>query len=279
MRWKNTFLLPPLCLFISACSGVFYQPDRFMHAPPELNHTPYENLYFRSTDGTILHAWYLPPSSHALPKGIIIQFHGNAENISSHYLSLSWLTKEGYGVFTFDYRGYGQSAGEPTPEGLYQDGLAALNEAWKWKEKTKSRRFVVYGQSLGGAVAMRCFSDFPQGKNVDLVVMDSTFQSYKDVARQTLAKSWLTWIFNPLGSLLVTDRYSSESAVKKLETRLLVIHDKRDPVVNFENGQEIYNNSPSTKDLWTTDFGSHVGIFYVAGGQYRKEFINLLNSL
>ena len=146
------FYLPFFILFTS-CSHLLYQPDRILYLDPKsLNLAPKE-IFLESEPGVRLFAWYFEtrqPNS----KGTIIRFHGNAQNMSSHYLSLTWLIEKGYNLFTFDYRGYGRSEGEPDQEGTYKDALAALNLAWELHKKQSGEKFIVYGQSLDGRRAM-----------------------------------------------------------------------------------------------------------------------------
>ena len=279
LRLFKLCLVPFVLLMCVSCTSVFYQPDRFMYYPPELNGFKQQNVYFSAPDGPRLHGWFFRNSK---PKGTIVLFHGNGENLSSHYASLVWATRFGYQLFIFDYRGYGESLGTPDPEGVYQDGMAALDKAFELHRASGASKFIVYGQSLGGAVAMRCFADFKSKKETSLVVMDSTFMSYRDVAQEMLAHHWLTWIFSPLARILVSDKYATEDSVKHLATRLLVIHDKHDPLVDFENGQKIFDLAPGTpnkKELWSLDEGRHIGAFALDAMGNRKRFLTLLDSI
>lgn len=270
-------------LFLLGCTHVFYQPDRYLHFPPEKIGLKPEEINFKSADGTELFGWFFKAHTQP-PKGTLVQFHGNGENMSSHYLSLAWMVPEGYNLFIFDYRGYGKSRGDATQEGTYLDGLAGLNQAWELHQrhtgsKAGTALFVVYGQSLGGAIAMRAMADFSHQSSTDLIVMDSTFLSYKEVAQTKLASFWLTWILNPLGSLLISDEYSARDPLIKNRVKLLVIHDKNDPVIPFSIGHETYTLATSRKDFWELGESKHVGIFYPAFPKNRERFLNFLNSL
>lgn len=267
-----------LAAILAGCTTVFYQPDRYMYYPPELNGYRQENIYFPSGDGTRLHGWFYR-STAGKPKGTIVQFHGNGQNMSAHYASLVWLTREGYNLFTFDYRGYGESLAEPDPEGVYKDGLAALDKAWELHRETKAPKLIVYGQSLGGAIAMRCFVDFRHQQETSLVVMDSTFISYKDVAQETLAKHWLTWAFSPLARVLVSDKFAPEKVLERFHNRTLVIHDKEDPVVKYQNGQALFAKISAKKEFWSLDHGEHIAVFFVDQLRYRRKFLDLLGAI
>lgn len=271
-------------LLFSSCSSLFYYPSRqFYYSPKRLGYEAHE-IPFKSQDGTQLYGWYFPVREGAEVKGTIVQFHGNAENMSSHYLSLAWAVEQGYELFTFDYRGYGKSEGDPSQEGTYHDALAALDQAWTLHQKSGSKKFIpkkfiIVGQSLGGAIAMRASEDFSHINETDLIVLDSTFVSYKSVARKKLASFWLTWPFSWLGNLLVSDRYSAEDALKKNHVKLLVIHDEKDPAVPFSCSEDFYPLAQSPKLFWKLHEGGHVAAFIDSHSPYRKQFIEIIDAL
>src|SRR4051812_29836135 len=262
-------------LFLTGCSGLFYHPDRNLYLPPDKLGLEYREFAFPSRDGTELWGWLIT-TKRKNPKGTLVQFHGNAENMSSHFISLAWLVDLGYDVFTFDYRGYGRSSGEPSQEGTYNDALAALSKAWELRRGT---RFVIIGQSLGGAIAMRGLADFAHKDEVDLMVMDSTFVSYKDVARRKMASVWFLWPFSPLGIVLISDKYSAEEANKQSKVRLLVIHDEKDPGVPFGAGEELFEESGAQKEFWKLSDGRHIGVFAKDRPRNRERFLKLIDSL
>lgn len=271
--WMMFALLPVL----SACNSFFYYPDRNLYFPYQKTGYPAEEITFSSEDGTKLFAWYFP-SQKQPAKGTLIQFHGNAENLTSHYLSLVWLTKEGYNLFTFDYRGYGKSEGEPDPKGVYEDGKAALLRAHELHGESKTP-FILYGQSLGGAIGMRALADSPVAKETSFIVLDSTFHSYASIARKKLAGHWLTWITSPIGWLLVSDKYASTDAIRANQTPLLVIHDEEDPAVPFSCGSEIYEMTSGKKEMWVLKQGNHIAAFSDGTPHNRKKFLERLSNL
>lgn len=264
-------------MLLTGCSSVFYQPDPYMYFPPEAFGFEKKDLYFESSDGTGLHAWFF--AAKGSPKGTIVQFHGNAENISSHYLSLVWLVNEGYNLFSIDYRGYGESRGRPDREGIRKDALVALDQAFELHRKSQAKKFIVYGQSLGGAIVMDAFLDWPHQEQTQLIVMDSTFSSYKSVARRALKNHWLTWLFSPLGYLFVSDEHAPRHRLGELKTRLLVIHDKNDPVVTYQNGLDLFDLANNQKEFWSTDYGLHIGIFARGHTDQRNRFLKFLSEL
>lgn len=281
-RFRKFFLSLTLILFsplLSSCSSLFYYPSRSLYYLPSRLGYHAQELTFKAADGTQLYGWFFAVPEGSPVLGTIIQFHGNGENMSSHYLSLVWLVEQGYQLFTFDYRGYGKSQGDPDQKGTYQDGLAALAQAWEFHQKYGASRFIVYGQSLGGAIATRALEDFAEKSKVDLLVLDSTFVSYQSVARKKMASFWLSWPFSPLAGVLISDEYSAEQALKENKSRVLVIADREDPAVPFSCSKDFYPEISAPKEFWELNEGYHIGVFSDPHSSRRAQFLRLLDTL
>ncbi len=267
-----------LAAALPACTHLFYQPQRMGFYHPADFGFANEDVLFESSGGRKLNGWYFPPAGGAEEKGIIVQFHGNAENISTHFLSLAWVVKYGYGLFTFDYSGYGASEGSPSQQTLNEDAVAALTYAeglLKARNPAGPKKVLVaYGQSLGGAVLLRALADFPRRASIDTVVIESSFASYKEIARQKLSQHWFTWPLQPLAYLLVSDAYAPEDVIPSLAgTRILVIHGSDDAVVPIRFGKRIFELAGEPKTFWEVPHGHHIDAMTVHGDEYREKLI------
>ncbi len=266
-------------LFFS-CTHLFFQPDHFLYAPPEKLNLTYENILFDSKDGTRLHSWFLHSPIKEGREGLVVLFHGNAQNLSSHYLSVSWLVQYGYDVWVWDYRGYGLSQGEANSRGVYEDAQAALGYVEKLYSKKDYKNLILVGQSLGGNILTRALSEYPYQDKVDLLVLDSTFLSYQEMAKNRLKSVWFLWPFNFLSSLLISDEYSAKGHIKKIKIPTLVIHGKKDPVVPFIFGEEIYRElEVNPKDFWAREEGKHIDTLGNSKGDMKEEFLKLIGKL
>ena len=126
-----------LLFMLSACNSVFYYPDSLVYLTPDKLGIVYDELKIpvknsqeKDQPDTFLSAWRLH-SKQQPANGTILHFHGNAQNMTAHFLYVAWLTEFGFDVITFDYRGYGSSASLPlklsTREALFEDAIAALS--------------------------------------------------------------------------------------------------------------------------------------------------------
>lgn len=270
---------------LTGCSHVFYQPAGHKFFEPKTEGYTYNEIELQSTDGTRLMAWHFPAQETASPpppKGTVVHFHGNGENISSFYRASAWLSREGYEVLAFDYRGYGASEGEPSQEGLNADGLTALRWALDRCTRGKSKAVYAIGQSLGGAVLLRALSDL---KNEALpclkgVVIDSSFINYKSIAREKLASFFLTWPLQWLAYILVSNAYSPEDHLAiRAPVPLLVIHGDQDDVVPFHHGRKLFEKAAAPKEFWQVPGGRHIDAFFRKDPQYRNQLLGWLQSL
>jgi hypothetical protein len=275
-------LLIFLMLLISGCSSVFYQPTGIQYSSPDQFELKHDEFFFKTKepveDKVDLHAWHIKSKTATPPKGLVVLFHGNAQNISAHYLSVAWMTNQGYDVFVFDYRGYGRSGGTPNQEGIHYDSLAALEEAYKLSKKRKAKRFIVFGQSLGGIIAMRAVHDFKHKDKIDLLVQESTFSSYQGIAKSKLQEHWGTYLLSPLSYVLVSDAYASSKVLDQVKVPTLVIHGTRDLVIPHRFGKEIYQKLKGPKWYWEVKNGIHNNAFFHNNYEYRRKFLDFIED-
>jgi uncharacterized protein len=278
---KNIFFALIYLSLFASCTSVFYQPDSYLYARPDQMNIEYEDLFFYGQDKTRLHAWHLKNNKKAKKsKGLVIFFHGNAQNLSSHFVSLSWMIKHGFDVFIFDYRGYGLSQGEANGEGIALDAVSALQKGHQIYKKGQYEKLIVVGQSLGGNILMSAHQKFDSRNDIDLLVLDSTFLSFKKVANKKMRSLWPLWPLSPLAYLFISDRYCPNDYVSQIETPTLVIHGKKDGVIPFEFGEEVYKEIQApNKWFWSVDEGRHINVFAVDNNRYQKEFLELIERL
>ena len=207
---------------------------------------------------------------------MLVFFHGNAENISTHFQTLTWILKHEYDFFIFDYRGYGASAGKPDPSGILMDGRSAIRYVFNRSPKLP---LVVYGQSLGGAIALKSVIDLKNKIPIQLVAVDSTFHSYQAIGKKVLSRSFLTWIFQPLAYLLLSDAAAPGEQIGTISPiPLVVIHGEEDSVVEPEFGKKIFELGKEPKEFWSIPKGRHTDSFWKHKGVYRVKLLEALEK-
>ena len=251
--------LSPIWLCVGCANQLFYYPTRISYSTPDAREQAYEDVYFASRDGTLLHGWFVPASGD--PQGTVIYFHGNAQNITAHFWFVNWLPEAGFNLFAFDYRGYGLSEGEPSRRGIYEDSVAAIGYVEN-RPDVDPERLVLFGQSLGGAQAIAAIGR-GDTRRVKAVAVESTFYSYRAAVRDRLRKIPLVGLLNlPLSFFVVSNRFSPGAVVDHVApTPLLVIHGTDDRIVPYEHALRLVAKAKEPKTLWTIDKGFHASAF------------------
>lgn len=181
-------------MFVASQRSLIYQPFVEKSLPAKLAALPTgraHDVTARTEDGLDLHGWLILAKGHVagtdkvldakLAEGrpIVLYFGGNAANRSYRTLEVEVLADAGADVLIFDYRGYGDNLGDPSEEGLARDARAA----WRFATETKKiepRRLVLFGESLGGGVAIRLASELSQKKTPPAgLILRSTFSSHR----------------------------------------------------------------------------------------------------
>lgn len=253
---------------------LFYPSSETIIDPAQHGFPPKE-VTFPSSDGTQLKGWFFRSRTQPV-RGTVIQFHGNAGNMTGHFQSTVWLIDHGYHSFSFDYRGYGKSEGEPEIEGINQDALAAYKFIINLPAADNTP-IILYGQSLGGIVLLKSLENYPERSRISAVIVEGTFLSYQEIARKKMNNICFTWPFQHLAYILFSDEYAATEAVKKVSPiPLLIIHGKKDPVIPFRFGREIFETANEPKTFWALENGRHIDAMFVDGGKHRQRLVDYL---
>ncbi len=243
---------------------------------------PYEDIRIAITGSNEkIHGWWFPapalnelPSlpkepSHVLksPK-TILYLHGTGGNISHNLARIEGLRQLGFSVLAIDYRGYGQSQGNfPNEFQLYQDSQAA----WDYLTQIRgipSQQILIYGESLGGAIALDLGIKKPDAGGL---ILQSTFTSMADVANQS---AWMKAI--PI-NLLLNQRFDSVEKIRSLKLPVLLIHGLNDSGIPSNMSQKLYELAPARKQLFLVPDAEHARIYQPEHSylQAIEQFVNI----
>ena len=261
----------PFIFFIlfQGCASHFFQPDQRVYRTPKYYELEYDDVYFDSYDKTPLHAWHIYPRTQS--KGLVFVAHGNAQNLSAHFVGWTWLVEAGYEVFIFDYRGYGKSQGESSIKGSVEDTKAALN----YVEKTYKKPYVAVGQSLGGTMLLNAVYT-RDNKNIKALVIDSTFTGFPGIAKEKMDAIWLTWPFQWIPSLTLTSDYDAKDKIVDVETPLLFIHGSLDNIISVDASWNLFEKSSAPKEMWIVKNAGHIQ--GLENTIVQEDFLQYLNE-
>lgn len=248
LRQILSVLLPVLCitaLLLYICQRQWiYFPAKQKPRLQDFHATDMSLVSIQTKDHLELSSWYKPAINN---QATVLFLHGNAGHIGYRMPLARQFINAGFGILLLEYRGYGGNSGSPTEEGLYDDGFSALN--YLYQQGVKPKQVILYGESLGTAVATKLAVD----NVVCAVILQSPFTSLQDLSRfhypWIMIKPW--------------DRFNSLERIKQNHSPLLVLHGKEDRIVPFAEGLTIFNQANEPKkmlafehkdhnDLWTT---------------------------
>jgi hypothetical protein len=214
--------------------NMIFFPDRWMPpAPPGV-----VDRFITTADGVRIHAWWTaPPNATAA----LLWSHGNGGNVGNRAEILLALAARGLAVLAYDYRGYGNSEGSPDEAGVYRDSEAAYDDLRALG--VPPERIVCFGESLGGAVAIRLAAERPCAG----VAVVATFPSLRDVAR----------VHYGLAGLAIGSRFDSAAHLARLHVPLFVSHGDEDEIVPYELGERLFEAAPEPKRFLRIPGASH----------------------
>jgi hypothetical protein len=226
-----------------------YHPDRVIdnRFKPFL---VYEDHYVMTEDGKKINVWFFPNPD---AKWIILLCHGNAGNNSHRLEQISALYNKSFSVAIFDYRGYGNSTGHPSENGLYRDGHAVIRYLTD-QLKIPVERIVVIGTSLGGAVAAELATHY----RFRALILESTFTSKHDMANLVVP-------FFPV-TLLSKNQFNNLAKIKHAQSPVFIAHGQDDEMIPFTMSRQLYDAAPQPKFYYPIP-GAHHNDYLTVGGQ------------
>ena len=262
--WVAVLVVTVLVVPVLLEKRLIYFPFRTLEVTPEELGLRFEDVNLVAEDGVAIHGWFLPVEGSRFT---VLVCHGNAGNIS-HRLDRALLmhAKLKTNVLLFDYRGYGRSQGTPDEEGTYRDGRAAYRYLVR-DRGIAPENLIVFGESLGAAVALQVALDAP----CRALVLEAPFASIADMARNVLP-------FWPLGSLLRT-RYDNLAKVGRLKVPLLVLHGERDRTVPLSQGRRLFEAAPPPKHFYAIPGAEHNDTYLIGGDAYWQAWKEFLREL
>jgi len=226
---------------------------------------------FKTDDKTTLDAIYIKTTKKS--KGLIVVVNGMMENMSLRFTKWLWIVDSGYDVFTFDYRGYGDSKAEADLAGFRDDVASALKYAHSLDE---DRKIILVGQSMGGTYVIDALS-LENYDYVSLAVIDSTFTGFASNLSSLMMKtvvlfplSWTPYTFSP-------SEYNAIKNVEHVKTPLLFVSGDSDFITGSSNSKALYEKATTQKAIWIVEDAGHVEGFN--NKDVRSAFLDLIGHM
>jgi fermentation-respiration switch protein FrsA (DUF1100 family) len=247
-------LLGLVALLWQSQEKILFQPPRFHESPLEAGRANYS-----ASDGQPLTSFIIGDPKTA--PGVLLCFHGNADLAM---WQLEWArdveTRSGYAVMLAEYRGYMSLGGKPTYSTTRLDALAAydyLESAFG----IDGARMAYFGHSLGSAIAV----ELAEAHRPRALLLQSPFSSARAMARLIITP--------PIGVIwraISRIHFDTTRVVSRLDVSVSVSHGKRDRIVPFRMGLEVYDAARKKGQLLLVEKAGHSDVADVAGEEYWK---------
>ena len=238
----------------------FYQRNLLYH-PNENNYSEdkisvdIENVRIKTSDNIELLGWYHEKNLKDFKT--LIFFHGNAGSLENRIHKLNHFRDMNINFLIIAWRGFSGNNGNPSEQGLYEDGKSAID--WLIKKGVSEKNLILYGESLGTGVA----THLAQNKNFAGVILETPFTSMIDAAKKF-------YPYIPV-KLLLKDKFENYKKIKNINLPILIMHGEVDQLVPFSMGKKIYEIANEPKYSYFTKYDNHMM-------QYDEKLILTLKS-
>ena len=250
-----------------------------LSAPEELGLKATRSFYLYHENGERIGVWQIAPINYQqrgddmseeeymklLSDGrtVVMYMHGNTgTRAMSHRIgAYNMLVNRGYHCIAFDYRGYGDSDGSPTEQGLQEDGYLV----WNWiRRQAPNSKVIVWGHSLGSSPAVHMSQDLcRQPRPPAGLILDAPFTKMEDAAENHIF-SLPYWPVMPyLKYTLINhleEKFSTIDKISEVSCKILIIHGRGDFIVPYHLGKNLYDytvahHKPGHGEVLFTDCG------------------------
>ena len=210
-----------------------------------------------------IHAWWWPDDNSEAP--VVFYLHGARWNLTGNLNRIAQLRQFGFSVFAIDYRGFGKSDGDlPSESTVYED--ARVGWSWVLAREHDAARRLIYGHSLGGAVAVDLAASIgAKGDGAGGLIIESSFTNFADMASE------VTRGFIP--SVMLSQKFDSIGKIAQVRMPVLVVHGQGDRYVPIRFSEALYAAAPAPKRLLLVPNGSHNNSLAVGGSDYQQALI------
>ena len=244
----------------------FYQRN-LLYYPNENNYSEdkisvdIENVRIKTSDNIELLGWYHEKNLKDFKT--LIFFHGNTGSLENRIHKLNYFRDMNINFLIIAWRGFSGNNGNPSEQGLYEDGKSAID--WLIKKGVSEKNLILYGESLGTGVA----THLAQNKNFAGVILETPFTSMIDAAKKF-------YPYIPV-KLLLKDKFENYKKIKNINSPILIMHGELDQLVPFSMGKKIYEIANEPKYSYFTKYDNHMMEYDENLVLALKSFLRSLN--
>ena len=242
MKYLYLTLSSAIIAYLVLLIFIYFYQRHLLYHPLENNYQndkiqfSYEEIFIKVDDKITLKSWLINKDFRKFKT--LVLFHGNAGDLSNRIYKLNELNKLDINILLISWRGFSGNKGSPTEKNLYEDAEAAIK--WLNEKKVENNQIILYGESLGSGVAV----EIGKKNNFNGIILESPFTSVENSAK-------IYYPYLPV-KFILKDRYDSINKIDKIRTPILIMHGKKDDIIPFSMGKELFEKANNPKYSYFT---------------------------
>lgn len=255
-----SYLILIIALFFFQNKMIFIPYQDFVGTPSDFG-LEFEDLNFKTQDGTSLNGWFVPAEN---AEYTVLFCHGNAGNISHRLDTISLFSKLPVNFFIFDYRSYGKSGGSISEKGLYED----VSAAWRYlteNRKIAPEKIIIAGRSVGGAIAAYAAAKHSPGG----LILESAFTSLPDIAQEKMPIFPVRW--------MLRYKLSTMENLVKVKCPVLIIASPDDNIIPYSHSEKLFKKAAEPKTFVELT-GDHDDCYFLCRTKYVTALTKFLET-
>jgi len=212
-------------------------------------------IVLRSKDGTRLSGWLMTPNVPGPHPGVVY-FGGRSEEVS-------WVARDagrlfpGMAVLAVNYRGYGESHGDPAEQHIVDDGRLLFDWLAE-RHHVDPKRIAVVGRSLGSGVAVQVAME----RDAHSIVLITPYDSILSLAKRKFRALPVEYVLR--------HKFESVKYAPQLKAPTYVLRAASDDVVPHSHTDELVQQLGTTLHAdETVPDSDHMNIPYLESTQAR----------
>lgn len=216
-----------------------------------------------------IYGWWFPSKNTQTNKRVLLYFHGCCNNISHDLEKIKLWQKLDFSILAIDYRGYGRSEGKfPSESQVYADAKAAWDYL-KFNKQIQAEQIIIYGSSLGGAIAIELATKHPDAMGL---IIESSFSSM----REMIGERPIPPIY-PF-DLILHQKFNSIAKIKSITMPILLLHGTKDRIVPTRMTEQLYAAAKGRKQMALIAGGGHIDPAMLNNELYWQSVRNFIGQ-
>lgn len=243
----------------------------------------YENLSVKTTDGLLLHGWYVACDDDEANTLLII--HDLSQSKINYINLMKQMHDRGLNVCAFDLRAHGCSGGTE-----FSPGLVTVTDVKKiidvLRQKPETKHIAVFGAGIGAAVAIQATSI---DEGIEALVLQSPFKDFSDYIDKYSKRKWgsMSFILHVILERELERRLQYEltelnlsEIIRYVKTPALFICAENDRIVHPIETYAVYDSSDAKeKNLILVKNAGHDNIEQIGGEEYYNSIAQFIANV